>query len=65
MKYLKRTACRNIFARAAAADAINGTKPTLNRSCGVTLVVRKRIMNGTMLAGMATSRQFKNVLDEL
>jgi hypothetical protein len=43
---------------AAAAEATNGTRPTANTSCGETLVVRKSMMKGTTLAGMATSRQF-------
>jgi len=63
MKNLNRIACKSILATAAAADAMNGTSPTLKTSCGDTLVVRNRIMNGTMLAGMATRRQFKNVFD--
>jgi hypothetical protein len=43
----------------AAAEATNGTSPTAKTSCGETLVVRKSMMKGTTLTGMATSRQFK------
>jgi hypothetical protein len=46
---------------AAAAAAKNGTNPIARTSWGETLAVMIRIMNGTTLAGMATSRQFNYI----
>jgi hypothetical protein len=62
IKYLNRIACNNILVTAAAEEATKGTSPTLKMSCGETLVVVKSMRNGTMLAGMATNRQFNNIL---
>jgi hypothetical protein len=61
MKYLNRSACNNILVIAAPAAAKNGTNPTARISWGETLAVTIRIMNGTTLAGMATSRQFNYI----
>jgi hypothetical protein len=43
---------------AAAEAARNGINPRERKSWGVTWAVTIRMMNGIMLAGMATSRQF-------
>jgi hypothetical protein len=61
MKYLNRSACNTILVIAAAAAAKNGTNPIARISWGETLAVMIRIMNGTTLAGMATSRQFNYI----
>jgi hypothetical protein len=58
MKYLNRSACSITLVIAAAEAARNGISPRERKSWGVTWAVTIRMMNGTTLAGMATSRQF-------
>ena len=59
MKYLNLYACNKIFPITAAEDRINGITPTDKRSFTVMCVKNTIRTNGTMLAGIASKRQFK------
>jgi hypothetical protein len=60
MKYLNRYACNIILTIIDAAESINGIRPTAKTSLSETGVKINMIRNGTILAGMASRRQFNN-----
>jgi ribosomal protein S3 len=60
MKYLNRYACSIILTMTEAAEIIKGTRPTAKTSLGETGVKINMITNGTILAGIASSRQFND-----
>jgi hypothetical protein len=60
IKYLKRKACSIILTITDKQDTTNGIIPTANRSSGVIWVNKSISSKGTILAGIASSRQFNN-----
>ena len=60
MKYLNRYACSIILTMTEAAENMKGTRPTAKTSLTETGVKINMIRNGTILAGIASSRQFND-----
>jgi hypothetical protein len=60
IKYLKRKACNIILPITDTHEITNGSAPTANISSGEIRVNKIISSNGTILAGIASSRQFNN-----